>query len=307
MSFIVTLARWLSPDFKKIARSTGITQVLTISISHYAEFACWALQLGGVQFKEYGYAPAQHVLPVLSLRVGDKAKHLSSTSRVMDVGEQSTPLLSEEDQKRAKRKDASTRSTAVPVAVLPDGRVLVDSWEIAAYSGLAPIDPALKKILDEEVGPLSRQLAYSRLLQKQNLHFLDQICTINRSWIWRMLWWAVVAKSARGILSKTYKPDDKAAADAARDRLKVIFVELEAILQNRPGRYLGGDTMGVADVALAALTAPLVNPPLYCHGTYGKIFDAFLEHDALAKAETNYWRETVVGKYVLEMYQAHRL
>lgn len=311
MSLILFISKLISPDFRQLARSSGIMQVLTISISHYAEFACWALQMGGKQFREHGYAPAQHVPFVLSLRVGNKSdKYLSSTSRVAEVTskpDESAVAQTEEEKKKQARKDSAARATAVPVAVLPDGGVLVDSWQIADYSGLPGIEPHLKKILDEELGPLSRQLAYSHLLQAKNIKYFDQICTMNRSWIWRFLYWLTFGSSTKKILMKTFKPHDKEALNLCRNKLKGVMSELEGILEKRKGKYLSGDTIGVADLALASLGAPLVNPPLYCEGKYGKVFDAFLENDPIAKDETTYWRETPVGKYILEIYQSHRL
>ena len=39
-------------------------------------------------------------------------------------------------------------------------------------------------------------------------------------------------------------------------------------------RFINGDTMGVEDVALAALAAPVVVPPGYCAGRYTRYFAA---------------------------------
>lgn len=307
MSFLLTIARLVSPNFRELARKTGLVQVLGICISHYSELACWALQLGGVRFQEHNYAPAQHVLPVLSLRISEKGeKFLSSSSRVVAVGEQE-PLLSEEAAKKAKRKETSTRSTAVPVAVLPNQEILLDSWEIAAFSGLPAIDPALKKLLDEELGPAARHFVYCRFLLPQNIYIIDQLCLMGRGWFWRICWYVYVGGFTKKTLKKVYQPENVQAAEACRVKLEKVLKELEVILNNRQGPYLGGEKIGIADVALAALAAPLVNPPLYCGGKYGKIFASYLEHDAEANALTNHWRESAVGRYTLELYQKHRL
>ncbi|KAH8065798.1 L-cystine transmembrane transporter [Aureococcus anophagefferens] len=59
------------------------------------------------------------------------------------------------------------RSDGRASAVMPDGAVLADSWAIAeAVQG--PVDPALKALLDEDLGPLSRQWIYEKLFREAN-------------------------------------------------------------------------------------------------------------------------------------------
>jgi hypothetical protein len=68
------------------------------------------------------------------------------------------------------------------------------SWEIAEYSGrLGTIDVELKKVLDEELGPLSRQMAYYHILRPSNYALWSSLCTNNRHWLWRLVWWAFAA------------------------------------------------------------------------------------------------------------------
>lgn len=311
MSWLITLSRWFSPNFRQLAKDTGKVQVITISISHYAEMAVWALQLGGVKFQEHGYAPAQHIFAVLNVRVGGPEKYLSKTSRTSEVSkaqeDESAPLLSEKEQAKARRRDAAARSTAVPVAVCPDGKVLVDSWIIAAYSGLAPIEPSLQRLLDEDLGPLARQLAYSHILKKSNMDILDKLFTTDRHIVWRLLWSLGLGKETKKKLLKTFQPYDQEAVSKCRAKVATIFQELDSIVAGRKQKYLGGDSPGVADIALASLAAPLINPPLYVGGKYEKIFDSLLQRDAEVREETRRWRETVTGAYVLEMYQTLRM
>ncbi|RYH06596.1 hypothetical protein EON65_42695, partial [archaeon] len=252
---MIALARWLSPNFKQLAKDTGKIQVVTISISHYAELAVWALQLGGIKFQEHGYAPAQHIFAALNVRVGGSEKYLSKTSRTSEVSksqqDENTSLLSEREQAKARRRDAAARSTAVPVAVCPDGKVLVDSWIIAAYAGLTPIEPSLQKILDEDLGPLARQLAYSHILKKSNLDILDKLCTSDRHILWRLLWSLGVGKETKKKLFQTFQPYDQEAVDKCRSKVASIFQELDGMVASRKHKYLGGESPGVADVALA--------------------------------------------------------
>jgi hypothetical protein len=67
------------------------------------------------------------------------------------------------------------------------------SWEIATFTGkLAPVDPELRKLLDEEVGPLARQLTYVYVLKASNSDLWNALCTRGRHWLWRFAWWLFV-------------------------------------------------------------------------------------------------------------------
>jgi hypothetical protein len=89
--------------------------MVTISYSHYVEFARWSLQLGGVDFEEHGYAPIEHVLPTIALRHGrrDGSKHYAHSSYVIPVKAGSVA---------AARGKSAGSPTSVPVAVSPDGK-----------------------------------------------------------------------------------------------------------------------------------------------------------------------------------------
>eukprot|EP01034_Spumella_vulgaris_P026924 gene26924-33573_t len=59
--------------------------------------------------------------------------------------------------------------------------------------------------------------------------------------------------------------------------------------------FLTSDTIGVSDIALASLFAPLVYPPEYCSGKYTYIFDKMQAQDAVALEDMLYYRNTVTG------------
>jgi hypothetical protein len=137
MSWIVTVASWVCPSYFKIGKITNNIQVITISFSHYCELACWSLKFNGKSYKEQGYAPVQHVFPALSVRVGQKdgKKYLSKSSRTESSKEDKLKgkELTEEEKKKAMKRDTAARATSVPLAILPSGQVLLDSWEIPCY------------------------------------------------------------------------------------------------------------------------------------------------------------------------------
>jgi hypothetical protein len=69
------------------------------------------------------------------------------------------------------------------VAACPDGNLWKGSWEIATKTGRPDIDPSLKSLLDEEVGPLTRQLAYTYILLPRNDNILNQLFTFRTGWL----------------------------------------------------------------------------------------------------------------------------
>ena len=73
---MLSLARLTQPDFVERARRTRVAELLTIPYSHYCEMAVWSMQLSGRPTVERAYMPGQHVLAVLSVRVGGAIKHL---------------------------------------------------------------------------------------------------------------------------------------------------------------------------------------------------------------------------------------
>ena len=304
MSFLVRLANWFCPNYFKDAKVTNSVQVITIGLSHYCEFACWALKLANINFQERAYSPGQHVFPALAVRVGTGKKYLSTSSRAKQGKEanQNFEAMSEEEKKKAKKRDISARSTAVPVAVKPDGTVLLDSWEIASYGLGNNIDPELKTIIDEEIGPLSRQRVYSILLQQRNHDLLNKLCLTGRGWLFSFLWKIYLGGFVLKSLQKMFGGNEE---KVKQDLLKTL-PKIDKFLDKRQGEFINGDKISLGDVALASLFAPLVSPPLYSEGKYNHIFNELMERDEEARKEIEFWRNTKVGQYTLGIYSKYR-
>ncbi|KAG8462825.1 hypothetical protein KFE25_001598 [Diacronema lutheri] len=300
---LLTLARWLSPNFFALAASSGQPILITIPYSHYNELARWALQLVGARFVEFGYSPLQHVLPVLAARLCGRKEHLSSSSKI------ERPPAAGDASDRALLHAPRGAPTAVPLLVLPDGRVLPDSWAIGAASGLAPItDPSLMHTYDAVLGPLTRQWIYFYLLKPAAAPLWDALITRDRHWIWRALYALGLRGAIRKRLTAAFRSDEPSAMATCRARLRAVIDELGASrVRARPGAFLNGDAISLEDVALAALVAPLVLPPNYCEGKYAYVLDAIAPADRQFAAELAEWRATAVGEYVLWLYAHHRL
>lgn len=297
LSLLAILSKWICPDFITLAKNSGTIQLITISYSHFCEISSWALRKSGKKFTEYGYSPVQHAFPAIRVRIGNsKVKHLSDSS---------TCHIEMVDEKTKKYKG---KATSVPVAVCPDGTILTDSWEIATYSGLTDVDPDFKKFLDEEFGPTIRSMLYHQRFKPQNIYLFTKLCTFNRHWIWKLLWWLFVGDFCIKLLSNTFKTKDKNYYEENRKNLEIMLSKIDKKMDDMKGSYLSGhETPGVADIAVASLFAQLVHPPMYSEGKYTEIFDELVRTDLEVKAEVQFWSNTRVGQFTLDLYKNHRM
>uniref|UniRef100_A0A7S0VQZ4 GST C-terminal domain-containing protein n=1 Tax=Hemiselmis tepida TaxID=464990 RepID=A0A7S0VQZ4_9CRYP len=296
---IVNVAKWTQTDFRKKARSSNKLQMISISYSHYCEFARFALLVDKVEFEELKCAPGQHILPTLALRYGGETPAISESAAMYKVGK--------EGEAKAKAEKAA-RSTATPVAVAPDGSVYVDSWDIAKSTGLARCDEGLRKLLDEGVGIDARHAAYFYLLQDRNIPLFHEMGGINDSWEWRTIWNFGLKHHVTKLLGGTFLVSDAAAKDVALARLRDTFRRIDdEHLRGKKGDYLsGGDAPGLGDVALAALAAPIVLPGRNYGGKYRGVFDRLLEGEAELRGIVEEFRATAVGRHCLMVYERHR-
>ncbi len=272
----LALVKLTQTDFIRKAKASSRAQLLVIPYSHFCELAIWSLQIAGMDSEIHGYAPGQHILPVLALRKGGNSQHLPSSSHVQPVN-----VVPASDKTGAASggmpaKEEGGGSTSVPVLVMPDGRVLRDSWEIVMECGLPPIDSVVQLIYDRELGPLTRQIAYSFLLKPTNANVWEGLCTGGYDATWRCIWGSGFGGQVVRFISlfilpfkqtslayprlsfqvtkqlrSTFAADDAAATSSCRTRLEGIFATLGERVRARRGRYLAGDSIGAEDVALA--------------------------------------------------------
>lgn len=298
MSWIVALAHWTQYDFAERARRTQKLQFITIGYSHYVELARWCLQLTEVPLEEHRCAPAQHVLPTLACRIsrGNRQKHLPASTRMKRL-----------QREGDKRRDQDSGATSVPVCVLPTGEVITDSWSIAAHSGLAAPSDDMLKLLDEELGPLCRQYTYCFVLNPANANVWNALATHKQGWFWRFIWWAGLGKKVSSMMSGIFRSSDAALMAQCREKLVHVFDTLAEILAKSKGPFLTGATITTADVAVAALAAPLVSPELFAEGEYFKYFTLLEQQDPAFAAEVAFFRSKPIGQFVLLMYAQHRV
>lgn len=359
---LVAAAKLTQPDLLARAARTGRAQLVIIPYSHYCELAVWALSRPSSAIKDaevHAFAPGQHILPVLRNRVANVhgSPRRSTSSNIRDtLVRNGAPSFSLASSSAA--AGARGAATAVPLLCMPDGRVLRDSWEILQVaeggcvdSGAKAIDAAMLGLLDTELGPLARQLAYAGLLKPSNRNIWNELVAPTRggsgsddssgsdnsgsgssgsdssgsgsSFLWRACWYGAGAGDAlTGRMAGMFGVEDAAVARECRERLRDVFSRLAAELEahreaqrRRRGRSDGAASTtshhltspSAVDVAVAALAAPVVMPPLFCGGKYRGIFEALLKQDPEWAAEADAWRATPVGQHTLRVYAEHRL
>ena len=242
--------------------------------------------------------PGQHVLPILSARVGGSKQHLSSTSFVTKAGRDPSSI----GGSRAKQ----SRSTAVPLLIQPNGEVLTDSWEIANSSGLEPVtEPSIMKMYDEELGPLTRQYAYSYLLRAKHRKSWDRLLCFRQGILWLFLYF-FIGGFIHSLMSKLFGCGNATLLCDCENKLGELLERISKERLPKKSKYINGDKISVEDIALCTLAAPLLLPPKYCGGTYFNIFAEVESSDEEFRERLEYYRNTDVGKYVMHFYEKHR-
>ena len=200
-------------------------------ISHYSEKARWALDYKGVNYKPINLLPGQHARTITQMTGADS----------------SVPVLDH------------------------DGQIVQGSAQIVDYldqmfpdNPLTPADPILReqaleweKKLDEQAGPAIRTWVYHYFLQRPKV--VVPLLAAGTPFYNRILL-SLAFSRVDEIMRKWMKINQK-TADASQQTLEQLVTELTDIYRQRP--YLVGDRFSRADLAAAALLAPLFQPPQY--------------------------------------------
>ncbi len=287
---IKTVAKLVAPNFRNLAERSGRPQLVTIAFSHYNDLARWTLQVSKIDFDEYGYAPGAHVLPALSVRVGGEKKEISTSSKVESI-------------RGGKGRNSS--ATAVPLMVMPDKTVLRDSWEIAEYATGQTLDPKLKDILDNRLGPQGRSFAYSVCLNPAQRELWDKLVYQISGPIYSTIWRFYAGDTITKGMIKEFATDDEDLMRGVVGRLKETFDQVGEFLPD--DGYIGGASPNLSDFAVASLASAAVIPKGYCGGAFDSIFSKILENASESeKQDRNHFRDHKVGKHCELMYGLHR-
>jgi cytochrome P450/glutathione S-transferase len=245
-------------------------RMLSIPVSPYCEMVRWALDHNGIPYAEECHAPVFNVLAARKYRGG-------SIVPQFDTGE----------------------------AVLPDARAVVDYYEARAplhlklYPGDSAAQARARKLFDfffDTFGVSVRAWAYAYVLPIRS-------ATIE-AWIDRVpAWERLGVKVFYPLLAAALRSSLKLGPDTIAQEEKVIedaLSEVEARLADgRP--FLMGDAFTAPDLALAALSAPMILP-----AEYGGPMPRLEQLPAAMRASVEKWRARPAGQYILKLYQRNR-
>jgi glutathione S-transferase len=201
------------------------------AISHYCEKVRWALDYKGLSYETISLLPGQHV----------------KTIRKLTGGDSSVPVLDH------------------------DGHRVQGSKEIIDYldetfpeNPLTPSDPeareaaiAWERRLDDEVGPAVRCYSYHHFLQRPKV--VVPLLAAGTPFYNRILLKLAFSRVDE-IMRKWMKINEK-TAELSRETMEAYLTELAEAYQQKP--YLAGDSFSRADLAAAALFAPMFQPEQY--------------------------------------------
>ena len=242
-------------------------RLLTIPFSHYCEKARWAADRAGVAYREEGYLPVQHFLPVR--RAGGRTVPV-----LLDQGQvysDSTDILRHLDQ------------------ALPPETKLYPAGEVRVGE--------LEEYFDEKLGPATRLWAYSYLLS--DLGRMARLTGGKLGPAQRLLMRPVMVV-ARPLIRKRYRVTDGARARATV-AIEEVFARVDRELSEGAGDYLASGRFTAADLTFASLAGPILAPPE--HPLLGSPGGAT---EGEMGAEIERMRATRAGAHALRMYREHR-
>ncbi len=251
-------------------------RLITIGFSHYCEKARWALDRAKLDYVEHSYAPLLHYLP----------------ARV--AGGHSVPVLVD---------------TATGKTFLDSTDIVLEVDRRCPEVGLLPSDPKLRaecleieEDLDTNLGPATRRIGYFFLVHRGGERFGREMIAGAATGVSRVA--ASIAYPALAwTIARSLKADE-AGFVRSKEKADAVFARMGArlVAARAEGRsFLVGDRFTVADLTLAALCTPLVQPknagwPMPPHDLLPT--EAAELGDAFAQSET--------GKHVLRMYETER-
>ena len=208
-----------------------------IPVSHYSEKARWALDWKGIEYRRRAPTPGPHMAVALTLTRG-----AHKTFPILQI----------------------------------DGRTIGDSSaiiaaleEIRPEPRLMPADAAgrrraleLEEFFDEELGPHVRLLAFHEFRKDPDAlrSFTANVLPARLAGSDAVL--AGGAKFARSFAQARFRVASGDDAETARRQIVAAFDRLESELEASGGDHLVGDDFTVADLTVAALFMPLVQPAL---------------------------------------------
>jgi glutathione S-transferase len=244
--------------------------LVTIPISHFCEKARWALDRAGLDYTERRHIQLVHRVAVKRAGGGTTAPVLRTAEGVYD---ESQAILRYADE------------------------------HVPAQQRLYPSEPsersqvlALEQRFDTVLGPEGRLWLYHEVF-KDARRFTPWNLTGVPGWERRVF--PFVLAPAKLIIRRHFGITDRSALAAAQHVDEEFDAVAERLSDGR--RYLVGDRFSAADLAFAALAAPVITPPAY--GTPLPQPEDMPEDMAAAVLR---WRAHPAGAFALRLFRDER-
>lgn len=254
-------------------------RLITIRVSHFNEKARWALDRFDVPYREEPYMPLLHAAPVLLATRGKG------------------------------HADAVSTRLSTPVLVTDEGQVLCDSKHIVAWvsdryatpeTTLYPTDEAaaLERQFGEGLGPDTRRIAYLHGLPDAD--FLERAARSNVGPAQARLFIAA-RKPIAAVLARALRVTPR-GGERSLARVRALYADISARIEGR--RHLVGDRFSAADLAFAALSAPVLLPSQ--EEGFGAVLPTLDEAPEGWARVARELRDTAAGDYALRMFREER-
>ncbi len=277
----------------------GSAKLVSIPLSHYSEKVRWCLDLSPLRdtYIEEAHAPVFHTKHVISL-----TKKRSASS---------TPVFV-----------LSGISASDPPTIIQGSATILAHLAQAFPAELGHLYPpgekgervrSLEQDFDNRLGPQSRKLVYWAMWQalQEGLATSNPLLDSHLPKVEAMLWNLGEGKILFKMMQKM-NIDAESVVTALED-CRQVFKEASAMLagegegegKGKQRKYLlGGERMTAADLTLAALAYPLVNPPAFASlGLSGPSASPWTTKLDDLSAE---FRATPAGRHVLRLYAEER-
>lgn len=199
-------------------------------ISHYCEKIRWALDYKGLDYTIVNLLPGSHVKIVKKMAPRSEVPVLVHKGRVV---QNSSDIITYLDENFPDRP-------LTPAS--PEQQAQACEWET---------------YVDEQVGPHIRLYCYYYFLDRPDI--LLPLLTQGQPWYKRLVF-RLVFPRVRTVIRRFLHINERTAA-VSLQKLNQAIDRLHAHLEQHP--FLAGDTFSRADLAAAALLAPLCTPEKY--------------------------------------------
>jgi glutathione S-transferase len=244
-------------------------RLVTISISHFCEKARWALDRTGLDYVEEGHYPNAHYIASFMLARQPTMPILVDGGKVIP---DSTAIIHHLDGRLPSNK-----------RLFPDGTAATEVEKLEEY-------------FDAELGPAARRWAY--------WHWFGVIGKLVKyGGIHTPRFERMMAPYVIHVMKHMTRIRLKVTDDGARDSLAVVHQVFDEVGRRLSDgrRYLTGDRFTAADLAFAALVAPVLLPP-----GHGVPMPALDEAPPAMREEIERLRTTPAGKFALRLYVEDR-